>query len=315
MRTVTTASGLTLQIETPRVPLLALDTQTLIEAGRAECGGAADPRVIDFVAAAIAKVENGELVCFETNQREEYLGSRDSGAILAASKRLTYGLTCRPGDDMFESELLEGMTANLHREKRVSIPLSARFAVHPDLVAESPVALPAATAGLLPPVAVFSRLRKPTDVRNLEAIRQTYVGCNYEQVRARELRALERRFQTGITPADAADYVAVWRAAGGDSQDIAGFSAWVSSPYCTELPQSDITACLWADVIVGPSDVKSGDLHDVGHLAAALPVATYVLTDGNMRDRTKRLGLDTRWGVEVFSLKTLPVLTECLRTR
>jgi hypothetical protein len=205
------------------------------------------------------------------------------------------------------------MKAYLNRDRHILIPLSARFAVHPDRVAESPVVLPAASAGHPPVVALISRMLKGKDVRDLKAIRKTYAGQTYEQVKARELRALELQTENRIAPADAREYEAIWRAAGGDPQDVSGFRDWLASAYCTELPRGEISACLWADLIAGPIDVKSGDLHDIGHLAAALPVATYVLTDGDMRDRTRRLGLDTRWGVDVFSLKTLPVLTKRLR--
>jgi hypothetical protein len=71
------------------------------------------------------------------------------------------------------------------------------------------------------------------------------------------------------------------------------------------VPKSEIEAELFADVMVSSQPVETGDLHDVSHLAIALPVATFVLTDARMRDRLRRLKLDQRWSVNVFSMRTL----------
>lgn len=313
MKTVCAEGGLTLKVETPAAPLLALDTYVLIELGKVQSNtGRADQRAAAFLQAARKKVEDGKLLCFETNQREEYLGSPDSVAIAAASLALTRGLRSHTGEIVFNNELGLGIRAFLAGEKELKIPLDARFDLDPDSVAQSPRGTAhRSAAGLIPQVAVISRGMKPIDVATLKNIKKGYAGLDYRQARLRELRALAIRFVRGpMSDADAMTYLNLWKEAGGvDSRSLAQF---LTSPYCIHFPKSEIEAELFADVMVSDQPVESGDLHDVGHLSIALPIATFALTDGRMRDRVQRLGLDRRWAVEVFSLKTLNGLVQVI---
>jgi hypothetical protein len=305
MKAIAADGGLTLTVETPQVPLLALDTNVLIEAGRGLANpGSGDPRVVGFLNAARKKVDEGKLLCFETNQREEYLGSPDSRSITTASASLTRGLRSHTSEIVYNNELAVGMRGFLAGETNLSIPLTARFDLNPDEIARSPRgSFHRSSAGLLAPVAMVSRAMKTTDVSALTEVKKSYSGMSYEQARHRELRALALRFEAPMIAADVAAYVGLWESSGGRDSD--GFKRFLDSPYCMNVPKSEIEAEIFADVMVSPLPIESGDLHDVGHLSIALPVARFVLTDARMRDRLRRLKLDQRWSVNVFSIKTL----------
>ena len=306
MKKISTDGDLTWAIETPEVPLLALDTNVLIEAGRGQANqGSGDARVMSFISVARQKVEEGKLLCFETNQREEYLGSADSPGIASVSAALTRGLRSHTGESVYNSELIIGMRGFLSGERDLSIPLTVRFDLNPDEITRSPKgSIHRSSAGLLAPVAMVSRAMKPADVSALTEAKKSYAGLNYKQARIRELQALAIRFLRGpMSEADAASYLDLWTASGGT--DSSAFARFLTSPSCTNVPHSEIGAEIFADVMVSSQPIESGDLHDVGHLSIALPVARLVLTDARMRDRLRRLTLDLRWSVKVFSIGTL----------
>jgi hypothetical protein len=197
MKTIAADGGLTLTVETPQVPLLALDTNVLIEAGRGLANpGSCDPRVVSFLNAARQKVNEGKLLCFETNQREEYLGSPDSRDITTISAVLTRGLRSHTSEIVYNNELAIGMRGFLAGETNLSIPLTARFDLNPDEIAGSPIgSIHRSSAGLLAPIAMVSRAMKPMDVSALTEVKENYAGMSYEQARHRELQALARRFE------------------------------------------------------------------------------------------------------------------------
>jgi len=316
MKIVLVEGGLTLKVETSSVPLLALDTQVLIALGReAASPGSGDVRATEFFKVAQDKVSKGRLLCFETNQREEYLGSNDSAAIAKASLALTRGVRCRHSHDVFKAELEVGMRAFLSGGMEIVIPMNARFDCNPDDVAKGPKGrVHRSTVGLADPIAVLSRVQKPADVIALSNIKKAYSGLTYDQALSRELRALALRFYSGqISDADANEYIDLWHAAGGSRVDVQRFAEFLCSAYSMHIPKNEIGASIFADLMVDRKPIQTGDLHDSSHLATALPVARYVLTDANMKDRLRRRKLDRRWAVDVFSLRTLGTLSSEIR--
>jgi len=86
-----------------------------------------------------------------------------------------------------------------------------------------------------------------------------------------------------------------WKRMGGPSADfpfdIEALYSFMRSPYYWELPIQDIACRLSADLLVKHFPIKSGDNSDIYHLAAALPVAHFVVADKAMVDRCERLDI------------------------
>lgn len=109
-------------------------------------------------------------------------------------------------------------------------------------------------------------------------------------------------------------YLDWWRRMGGPGNWLHGIYAFMRSPYFWLLPIEDISSRLFADVLVSDSPVKRGDPRDIHHLATAIPVAHFVVTDNAMVDRCRRLEIDSKWNTKLFSTRTLDTLCEQIAT-
>jgi hypothetical protein len=97
---------------------------------------------------------------------------------------------------------------------------------------------------------------------------------------------------------------------GGPGPGLAALYSFMRSPYYWELPLQDVGCRLLADLLVGPVEVKSGDVRDVEHLATSIPVAHYVVADKAMVRRCERLGIGARWNTKLFSSRTVNDLSD-----
>jgi hypothetical protein len=101
-----------------------------------------------------------------------------------------------------------------------------------------------------------------------------------------------------------------WRELGGPGGGDIALYSYMNSPYYYELPVIDVGARLYADLMVNGQRIKSGDNQDVQHLAFAIPIAHYVVTDSAMADRCRRRKVGERWGTKIYSSATLEALFE-----
>ena len=77
------------------------------------------------------------------------------------------------------------------------------------------------------------------------------------------------------------------------------------SQHFLALPCNDIPFRLDAQILTIDRPVEPGDAMDIQHMAAALPIATWVLTDKSLANRVRQLGLDRAWASTVYAQKTM----------
>lgn len=109
----------------------------------------------------------------------------------------------------------------------------------------------------------------------------------------------------------AEDLFRLYRSVGGVGDPIDGLTAFFESPYGRAIPSHHVRATHWAHwMTIGcERQVKSGDPSDNEHLQYALPYLDVVVCDNENRLMVTQRGLDTQFGVEVFSLQTIEELT------
>jgi hypothetical protein len=107
-------------------------------------------------------------------------------------------------------------------------------------------------------------------------------------------RATERWLQANL-------FVSNWKEVTGRSPEE--FWTFLQSDQAQAIPYDDIESRIYARLTTREDPVERGDAADVDYLALVLPVASYVVTDLAMVSVVRELGLDRRWGCEVFSLQ------------
>jgi len=101
----------------------------------------------------------------------------------------------------------------------------------------------------------------------------------------------------------------LWTGFGGERRELARF---YDSDYFRALPQEDIQSRIYASLMTQHEAIKASDSGDVDHLALALPIADFVVTDIPMERRVRKLGLDMKWDTRVFSLRSTDELLAAL---
>lgn len=99
----------------------------------------------------------------------------------------------------------------------------------------------------------------------------------------------------------------------GKRDDYNDLLAFFRSDYYRALPAPRITAELFARKMIGTELIKASDVMDMHQIAAFLPLATYIVLDKSMARKVEEAKLDQRYGVRLFTRKTLPDLVAELR--
>jgi hypothetical protein len=105
------------------------------------------------------------------------------------------------------------------------------------------------------------------------------------------------------------EVIDLWTQFGGERRELARFYGF---DCFRALPQEDIQSRIYASLMTQHEPIKASDSGDVDHLALALPVADFVVTDISMERRVRKLGLDTKWDTRAFSLRSTDQLLAAL---
>ena len=96
----------------------------------------------------------------------------------------------------------------------------------------------------------------------------------------------------------------------GKRDDFNDLLAFFRSDYYRTLPGPRIRAELFARKMVGAEPIKASDVMDMHQISAFLPFALYVVLDKSMARKIEQARLDQRYGVRVFTRRTLPALVD-----
>jgi hypothetical protein len=322
------------------VPMLWLDTAIFIDMAKIETGEVREDnprhqRLTTLRALVETKVQEGKLICPESDQLSEIEGRRLENEIRAIMTSLSSGVRSIPSTGAKDHLMQLGMRAYLENAPSMHAPLSAFFRDDPAEIVKT-----AQARGF-----VFSpNFRKPavwleraeenrlTIKETFEEMRQenTAAGTSFQEHYERErvgesdamLVMLSRFYQKSIKGEASLDdvlgafgYVALhkyWEGIGGPGPGETALYPYMRSPYYYELPPIDIASRLYADLMASGQPIKSGDNQDVQHMAFAIPVAHFVVTDRAMADRCRRRGIGEKWHTSIFSSSTLEELSEAL---
>lgn len=318
-------SAVVVRVEKCPVPVLWLDTAVFIKmakiARREQLGELEHERIERLSQVVLDKVRSGRLFCPEGQQdeefdpeRAEFQGARRAMLLSSRAMRLRH------------SRLIEQF--QFHHVARSYLD-GAREIVLPydDAFMGDPLSAGLSDAGY--PVRCHldpsgedraERLRAKKRHRDkLEELRaeNKVKGVTFAQQREVEFAflplALQDAFNRAAATIHAGDYIGgyldfldsyprqlqvVWsRVSGG----IEGFREFIASGHYKAIPAVDIYANLYADILTSGA-IDDGDATDIDHLASVIPYCNYVLTDLKMRRRVRRLGLDSKYGTQVFAM-------------
>jgi hypothetical protein len=318
------------EVERPQLPLLWLDTSILIGIVRHETGNrAADARLLGFLDRIIERQRAGTLLCLRSQQPQEVAGKRHAHRIRERLETLSYGVAIRHRPDCDRRQILAGMQAYLGGQSTITLAPSVFLEQDPDArvrsIAESPMWLwvdsephpevlrqaeeaKRTTHAWLRQLQDECRAERRTFEQQLERERRGFLDGQLAQLDrvVRELASPNPDYSLLAAGVPLYRYVQDWCALGGEPRDFGSFFA---SDHYTALPCAQIPQQLFASLLVDRQrDIESGDSMDINHMTAALPVATWVVTDRFMASHLERLGLPQRWGATSHSIRSLPSL-------
>lgn len=322
-----------ISVERPAVPLLWLDTSIIIALARSERGGrGADQRVVELVDLLDAKRQAGKLLGVESDQSREVEGHPGASSVRQRLRRLSYNVRIRNRLELDRFQAGEAMRAYLAGANQFRLSLRVFFRDDPDAQVRS-----ANQQGWFlivgtdmdPEIVSRAKQVKERTREDLERMRERNLtaGRSYEEQLVyersgfldsqREILARLARESSSPNPDlltlaagwPLQRYLRMWLALGGEAEK---FEAFFASDHFRGLPCNDIPARLYAQLLTIDREVESGDAMDIEHMAAALPIASWVLTDRSLVRRVRELGLDSDWGCSVHSLRSIGELTEQL---
>jgi hypothetical protein len=328
---------ITVTCDKSSVPMLWLDSSVLIDFAKIEnkeniekARASRLSRLREVVRKAVGAEK---LICPEWDQSLEFEGKRLETQIRRIVSDLSCGAHCVPYAGVKDEQIVYGLKAYLALADTIHIPADIHFLGNPaSAVQEAKRSRVIVEANIPKPAEWIAKAEndKHTTQKALEALRQDYHGKkrNFEQQLALErigesdaMLAMLGNFRKNVA-AGKYDfwsfmgvqgflmYQTLWRQMGGPGPELPGVYSFMRSPYYWELPIEDIACRLSADLLVRHSQVKTGDYHDITHMATAIPVAHYVVADKAMVDRCERLGIRSKWNTKLFSTKTLDNLCE-----
>jgi len=313
-------------VERPETPLLWLDTSFLIALGRAEKDAErGDRRVLELVDLIDAKRQEDKLVCVESDQAQEVGGHPQASRIRLRLRKLTYNIQLRARLDLDHSQVAEAMRAYLVGDHEIRLKRRVFFRGDPDATVQDVSKqgwFISVDMGMHPDLLARAKQAKERTHEDVEALRQKNraEGTTYEQQLERERRGflegqrviLERLRAQLLSPepdymlvaagSPLRDYLRTWAVLGGDPDQAMPFFL---SEHFLALPCNDIPFRLYAQILTIDRPAEPGDAMDIQHMAAALPIATWVLTDKSLANRVRQLGLDRAWGSKVYALRTV----------
>jgi hypothetical protein len=322
----------TVKFDKPALPALWLDTSAVIKLTKIRKGESLQRIEIErgtrLRELIVHLVRAGKLLCPESDQEEEYAAERLDDDVHRMFTELSLGISLRHRQGILDEHIVKGMESYTKKSDTIHLPSSSYF--HKDPVSELRERCEErfiVTVGpLKSPEMLKRRAKAKAEIsQKWEQLRQELVakGQTYEKQLELEMQGhwdalveLVRRFEADMLSGKVDMwsfmgaqgpllYRSVWTDLGGQPPGWKGLDGFFRSPYFTELPLPFIRCRLGAELLTGNEPIQSGDSMDVELLSVALPVAHYVVTDRRMELRIKKLGLDTKCVVQVFSMATV----------
>ncbi len=85
----------------------------------------------------------------------------------------------------------------------------------------------------------------------------------------------------------------------GNNQEISDLTKFYKSPYNTCIPHTNISARMFAKIMVDPQEIKSGDPSDIEHAATMIPYVDLFITDKPWRTFLRKEGLDKTYNTSI----------------
>ncbi len=328
------AMAVTVTCDKSPVPMLWLDSSILMDlAKRGEIEKARAKTLAKLREVVRKAVREERLICPEWEQVREYEGRRLNAEIQEIAAGFSYGARCASSGRVQDQLVLRGLVAYIRGASSIHIPASDFFYDDPSQHVREALSSAYIVYVATERNAEWVAKRDKSRLSLAAELEKARVGQTIDRVRFDEQLAVEQRAvsrvmseavieyrvkaQFGLFDAKAFEaaqtylmHLSMWRDLGGPGDELAGLFSFMNSPYYWELPTEDISCRLFADVLVNQAKVKSGDSNDISHLAMAIPVAHYVVTDKAMADRCRRRGIGTKWNTKIVSSKGLEKLCD-----
>lgn len=316
----------------PSIPTLWLDTSVGIKLAKVSRGEKLQEIEVErgkkLQGLVLKLVQEGKLLCPESDQEEEYDAGRLEKEIAGEFSRLSLGVRLRHRMGILDSQIYYAMKAYCRKEE--TIPISMQVYFHRDPIEQARKALESGFTfdiAFRPDTELLARraAAKVEILSHAEKLRQELTKkqqkyetqlklelCSFADSVIEQLRNYQQKLQAGIP--DIWDMLGVtgvglynvfWKELGGQPPGLSGLIEFLKSEYFMSLPICKIRAQLYADLVTGNEKIQSGDSMDIELLAVAIPLANFLLIDKKMENRVKRLGIDKEWGAQVFSMATI----------
>jgi hypothetical protein len=317
----------------PGLPTLWLDTSVVIKLAKLKLGvhfqeleARRLTRLRDLV---IELVRAGRLICPEADQDEEYVGTGGGDEIVhRLVMELSHGISLRHREGILENQIFKGMQSYIKNSDAIDLPTSIYF--HGDPVEELEEARTRdyiiGVGPLKSPEILTRRAENKKEInRKWEELRLELVakGQTFEAQLEKEIGGywdgmvgiitkFEENLRSGRS--DAYDFIAatvpmtyktVWDKMRGEPAGSEGLNLFFHSAHFAELPSPFASCRLNAELLTGNEPIVPGDEMDVALLSVALAVSHYVVADKRMSLRIKKLGLDSKYDAQVFSMSTI----------
>ncbi|MBC7077502.1 MAG: hypothetical protein H5T92_04260 [Synergistales bacterium] len=324
------------KVEKPSMPTIWLDTSVIIKIAKAlsdksRSQDVQDERYLVLYNLVQQKVSQRRILCPEGDQEEEYLlGKRLIRECHAVQTFLSMGIRFAHREQIKRFQLCHHMKAHIEGRTEVIIPYKDFFYGDPvrELAAVKDYVITIQPSASDKEIEARLMSRKTTSER-IEAIRQKAVaqGASYEQQLAREylgeldalihmLEDWDKRITSGDIPT-ADDFLrmeplgfllAIWDRYKGEPRGLPGLIGFFHSDSYRSVPYVDIACKLWAKIVTSNAKVEPGDSMDIAQLSVAIPCCHFIVTDQKMKNRITDLGLDTKYGTRVFSIRDIDSL-------
>lgn len=324
------SNPINVRVERGPTPVLWTDTSLLISLGRLDSGESlpevARVRIVELREAIQAGVRERRFLVVEGEQEDEIgFGHLGAGRALDALARFARGFRFRHRLELEELQFHRTAIAFLSGQTDVWLRLD-------DAILSDPTTL---DSELIVSARFDNNVAEQRDVldgrqqlaQGLEELRLRQFGRPYEELLNAEYRALEQveaEIRSSIAEVlrrgqvmaaieqqrrlPSVSFGRLWREAGGRPSE---FWAFCRSAHYRAIPVVDVYAKLYADLL-GGGRIESGDAMDLNHVATALPYVDWMLVDSATRNRIRRRGLDSAYGVKVFSMRDADELVALL---
>ena len=324
----------------PERPLIWLDTSVFIKITRAESKrpDGNDGKMAKALGDLVKQlVRDRKVLCIESDQSREVSGRQKVGEVTRLIDQMSRGVRIRSKIELEERQIWHAMKAYLRDENIIGLGVLDFFNTNPDEHVER-----ISRQGFW--VSISNRGENQYDTLNslfvaskrsvtegFERIRQqnlvngvkfeAQVGIEKKGFLLGQLESLREwkseiekpspdLFKVWSKQPPIFRYSRMWSQLGGELKELLNF---FELDHFLSLPCNHISHTLIADLVTDPQRVvQSGDMMDVNHIAAILPIATWVFTDKDVAARVRRRRLAESWNSRVFSSSTFKELYSIL---